>query len=325
MDIIPAFLKKHPCYTANKEFTPKGIMISMVGCPQPSAKVFINNWNRDSYHKACPHVLVDANDGKIYQTLPYNVQGQFAEDNLNDQYISVMLCEPAQIKYRGGEHFAIVGDKEKALEAVDRVYHSAVEVCTYLCQKFGFDPTTQIHSPAQGVNNPKDPNAFWRQLCRDDAVPYSMNTLKAHAKYEPVSESAPIDPARVTVGVDLSSSPDMSAVNGEIIKNEVISDEKTDPIPLHNEEDEQAKDETYQVDLSYTPEPAKLIDIQIDVPNLRIRKGPGTGLGCEPIGKYTGVGRFQITEIQNGSGSETGWGKLATGEGWVSMDFVKML
>lgn len=312
VSIITSYLKKNPCYIANEEFTPKGIMVSMVGCPQPSAKVFINNWNRESYTKACPHVLVDANDGKIYQTLPYCVRGRFAEADLNDQYISVLLCEPSQIKYSSGEHFNLVGDKDKALAAVERAYRSCVEACGTICRMFNFDPMTQIHSPAEGVNNPKEPNAFWRFF-----TPYTMESMKLLVRASvcsddqgeastpdatfghAVAEDVPSEPAPVTISVDCATGPDYTVVNGEIIPNPII------PVA--------------------EPAESEIINIQIDVPNLRIRKGPGAGPGCEPIGRYTGVGRFQITEIQNGSGSEKGWGKLATGEGWISMDYVTVL
>lgn len=309
VNIITSYLKKNPCYIANEEFTPKGIMVSMVGCPQPSAKVFINNWNRESYTKACPHILIDANDGKVYQTLPYCVRGKFAEADLNDQYISVLLCEPSQIKHHNGAYFRIVGSKEKALEAVDRVYNSAINTCVYLCHMFGFDPITSIHSSAEGVNNPKEPNTFWKQLFKEGSLPYTMSAFKQEVANcfvgtavtvgHSVTEGEPASVANVTVGIDLAEGADYTVVNGEVVPNPISSAEDTD-----------------------RPE---IINIQIDVPNLRIRKGPGIGEGCEPIGRYTGVGKFQIMEIQNGSGSKKGWGKLSSGDGWVSMDFVTVL
>lgn len=318
MNIITSFLKKNPCYIANDEFTPKGIMVSMVGCPQPSAKVFINNWNRESCDKVCPHILIDANDGKVYQTLPYCVRGRYSKSETDasyNDYIQVFLCEPSQIKYQKGAAFSIVGDKDRALEAVYRVYHSAVGVCSDLCRVFEFDTMTQIVSPEEGKVNPKEPNSFWRQLSRDDVTPYAMSVLRCAVeddiKTPPVMTNHVVkESAPVTIGVDLASGPDYTAVNGELIPN---PNSAVDCI----EEEEQAKDDVFNY-------PSNL-RVQIDIPNLRIRKGPGTGEGCEPIGKYATMGQCEITEIQNGSGSEKGWGKLSSGEGWVSMDFVKVL
>lgn len=346
MNIITSFLKKNPCYIANQEFTPKGIMVSMVGCPQPSAKVFINNWNRESCDKVCPHILIDANDGKVYQTLPYSVRGRYKKpdidesgkivtetDKMND-YLQVFLCEPSQIKYQKGETFSLVGDKDRAIEAVNRVYHSAIGVCSDLCRIFEFDTMTQIVSPEQGKNNPKEPNAFWRQLSREDAIPYMMSALKCSVendlKTPPVmtnhlvKEDSTSEETSIRIGIDLSNDPDYTVANGEGTSKPSFSVGPINSFVI-NAENEKAKDEVFEYPDEYQSAPSEFINIRIDVPNLRIRKGPGTGEGCEPIGKYTGIGQFQITEIQNGSGNQKGWGKLASGEGWVSMDFVTVL
>lgn len=60
--------------------------------------------------------------------------------------------------------------------------------------------------------------------------------------------------------------------------------------------------------------------VKIDIPNLRIRKGPGTD--TQDTGRYTGKGIFTITDVKNGTGSGTGWGKLKSGMGWISMDYA---
>lgn len=39
-------------------------------------------------------------------------------------------------------------------------------------------------------------------------------------------------------------------------------------------------------------------------------------------GKYTGKGVFTVTEVKSGIGSTTGWGKLKSGAGWISLDFA---
>ena len=54
---------------------------------------------------------------------------------------------------------------------------------------------------------------------------------------------------------------------------------------------------------------------------LNIRKGPGTNYAR--TGKFTGVGYFTIVEVKNGTGSKSGWGKLKSGAGWISLDYVK--
>ena len=39
----------------------------------------------------------------------------------------------------------------------------------------------------------------------------------------------------------------------------------------------------------------------------------------------TGIGVFTIVDVQSGQGSETGWGKLKSGAGWISLDYTKKL
>ena len=43
MNLIQSILTKNPCYTAGRKITVKGLMLHSVGCPQPSAAVFVRN------------------------------------------------------------------------------------------------------------------------------------------------------------------------------------------------------------------------------------------------------------------------------------------
>lgn len=61
--------------------------------------------------------------------------------------------------------------------------------------------------------------------------------------------------------------------------------------------------------------------VKIDINNLNIRKGPGKNYGT--IGRFTGKGVFTIVEVCPGIGSNAGWGRLDSGDGWISLDFAK--
>lgn len=63
--------------------------------------------------------------------------------------------------------------------------------------------------------------------------------------------------------------------------------------------------------------------VRVEIDNLNIRKGPGTNYG--KTGKYTGKGSFTIVDEAKGAGSDTGWGKLKSGAGWISLDFAKKI
>ena len=63
--------------------------------------------------------------------------------------------------------------------------------------------------------------------------------------------------------------------------------------------------------------------VKISVPNLNIRKGPGTDY--EKTGKFTGVGIFTIVNKKDGKGSKKGWGKLKSGAGWISLQYCEVI
>ena len=61
--------------------------------------------------------------------------------------------------------------------------------------------------------------------------------------------------------------------------------------------------------------------VRVTATDLNIRKGPGTD--TEKTGKYTGAGVFTIVEVKSGKGSKTGWGRLKSGVGWISLDYCQ--
>ena len=63
--------------------------------------------------------------------------------------------------------------------------------------------------------------------------------------------------------------------------------------------------------------------VKVSIRNLNIRKGPGTNYSR--TGSYTGIGVFTIVDVQSGQGSRSGWGKLKSGAGWISLDYCKKL
>lgn len=76
LKIIEKILTKNPCYIAGRKITVKGLMLHSVGCPQPSAMVFVKNWNPPANgREVCVHGFIDANTGEVYQTLPWDHRG----------------------------------------------------------------------------------------------------------------------------------------------------------------------------------------------------------------------------------------------------------
>ena len=63
--------------------------------------------------------------------------------------------------------------------------------------------------------------------------------------------------------------------------------------------------------------------VKVNIPDLNIRKGPGTNYN--KIGRFTGIGTFTIVEVKYGTGSKAGWGRLKSGLGWISLDYAKKI
>lgn len=57
---------------------------------------------------------------------------------------------------------------------------------------------------------------------------------------------------------------------------------------------------------------------------VRIRAGAGINT-THVDGRYLGSGIHEIDEVKEGPGSKTGWGHLASGIGWVGLDFVEKI
>lgn len=99
MKLVESIMTKNPCYTVGKKIAVKGLMLHSVGCPQPRASAILSSWNREGYTKACVHGFIDALDGTVYQTLPWDHRGWHGGGASNNTHIGVEMCEPACITY----------------------------------------------------------------------------------------------------------------------------------------------------------------------------------------------------------------------------------
>ena len=59
--------------------------------------------------------------------------------------------------------------------------------------------------------------------------------------------------------------------------------------------------------------------VKVTIPNLRIREK--ADVNSKSVG-FTGVGVFTIVEHVAGPGSKSGWGRLKSGKGWISLDYT---
>ena len=184
LKLVESMLTNNPCYKKGQKITVKGLMLHSVGCAQPSASVFIKNWNQASYSRACVHAFIDGDDGTVYQTLPWNYRGWHCGGTGNNTHIGVEMCEPSCIRYTGGATFTC-SDMAKAQESARKTYEAAVALFAMLCERFSLDPLADgvILSHSEGnkrglASAHADPEHLWRQL----SLPYTMDGFRNDVK-----------------------------------------------------------------------------------------------------------------------------------------------
>ena len=146
MNLQTLLFTKSDCYKKGDKITPKGIMVHSTGANNPNLKRYVgpndgllgentnkNYWNQSGLD-VCVHAFIGKlADGSIatYQVLPFNYKGWHCGTgskgkaySANNTYISFEICE----------------DDLTSSEYFSKVYQEAVEFCSYLCEKFNFDP-----------------------------------------------------------------------------------------------------------------------------------------------------------------------------------------
>lgn len=320
MKLVQSIMTKNPCYTAGRKIKVKGLMLHSVGCPQPNASVFIKNWNTPSYGTACVHGFIDGNDGTVYQTLPWNHRGWHCasgpKGSGNNTHIGVEMCEPASIRYTGGASFTC-SNLSAARASVKKTYEAAVELFAYLCKLYGLNPTADgvIISHREGhtrgiASNHGDPEHLWNGL----GMGYTMNTFRKDVKEKMQGGTVKPDETKEMYRVRKSWG-DASSQKGAFheLENAKKCADANKGYAVFNASGKQVYPKA-----DFSP-----YLVEVTATDLNIRKGPGTNY--EKTGKFTGKGVFTITEERAGTGSNKGWGKLKSGAGWISLDYVKRL
>lgn len=320
MKLVQSIMTKNPCYTAGRKITVKGLMLHSVGCPQPNASVFIKNWNTPSYGTACVHGFIDGNDGTVYQTLPWNHRGWHCasgpKGSGNNTHIGVEMCEPASIRYTGGSSFTC-SNLSAARTSVKKTYEAAVELFAYPCKLYGLNPTadgviiSHREGHARGIaSNHGDPEHLWNGL----GMGYTMNTFRKDVKEKMQGGTVKPDETKEMYRVRKSWEDAVSQKGAfHELENAKKCADANKGYAVFNTSGKQVYPKT-----DFSP-----YLVEVTATDLNIRKGPGTNYG--KTGKFTGKGVFTITEERAGTGSNRGWGKLKSGVGWISLDYVKRL
>lgn len=199
MKIIKSYLTKHRCYTANKKITPKGLMLHSVGCNQPSAEVFVKNWNSPTSGDVCVHAFIDGNTGDVYNTLPWEHRAWHCAGSGNNTHISVEMCEPSTIQYTGGSSW-IDKNPTNTKATVLRTYKAAVELFAFLCKEYNLNPLADgvIVSHSEGhkrgiASNHGDVEHIWNKFG------LTMDGFRQDVKAAMTQDTATEKPAKAPV------------------------------------------------------------------------------------------------------------------------------
>lgn len=198
MNIIKSICTKSDCYQADKKITVKGLMLHSVGCPQPKASAFINNWNKSGAN-ACVHAIVEPG-GDVYQLLPWNYKGWHGGGDSNNTHIGVEMTEPNTIKYMSGSAWTETGDGSNTKAHVLATYKYAVEFFASLCKEYSLDPLADgvIISHSEGykrgiASNHGDVEHLWNAFSltmaqfRQD-IRTAMDSIESEVKEEESTE-----------------------------------------------------------------------------------------------------------------------------------------
>ena len=139
MEIRKLFLTGNDCYKANQLLEPAGIMVHDTGADNPNLRRYVgpddgvlgenpygNHWNRPGVG-ACVHAFIGKDKNgqvRVYQTLPWDVRSWHCGRSGNNTHLSFEICQ----------------DSMKDETYFRQTVAKAVELCVYLCRKFGLDP-----------------------------------------------------------------------------------------------------------------------------------------------------------------------------------------
>lgn len=180
--MITRYLTRNPCYRLGRTIRVRGLMLHSVGTAQPDPLVFIRQFDRPDYDRACVHGFIGPKE--TYVTLPIlEIPGSAmrgwhgGKTASNDAYLGIEMTEPDTIRYTDGASFQVL-DREATIAHVRQVLDRAEDLFAQLCRFHGLDPLADgiILSHAEGgrrgiTTNHADPDHLWAGLGLD----YSMD------------------------------------------------------------------------------------------------------------------------------------------------------
>lgn len=167
-------------YRTFQERGPLGAVLHSIGTPQPSGKVIADYFDSPSV-EASVHMILQA-DGLCYRLAPDNYRMWHGGGSINNTHMGIEMTEPKGISYDPARGYRLtIYDREGALSHVRQTYDRAVELFSFLCRSYGWDPLKDgvilSHKECyeRGIgSNHGDPEHLWDAL----GTGYTMDTFR---------------------------------------------------------------------------------------------------------------------------------------------------
>lgn len=311
-----------------------------------------NDWNHTNRQAGMNCWIGKLADGSVttVQTMPWNYRpwgcGRGNNGSCNDGWIQFEICEDNMLNE---DYF-------------NKVYKEACEITAYICSMFNLDPRgytslngikvpvilchADSHTLGLGGNH-GDIYIWFEKYGKDmDDVRNDVAALMnlADSEHETIVDDAgssePTVNPEIKAGDIVKIAEDATYYSGKIIpawvkgKLWIVSSAKGDravidksadgkssirsPINAKHltviSEEDSSDSDAEQESIAYR--------VKVDVSALNIRKGPG--IGYDKTGVIEDNGVYTIVDEAEGEGA-TKWGKLKSGVGWISLDYVKKI
>ncbi len=352
LDIIKAHAVNNLCYIAKQKMVPKGIVVHSTGANNPYLKRYVdapsevgknaygNHWNvaKPEGRKVCVHAFIgyDKNNKiRVAEILPRDIccwgvgKGKNGSYNFSPGYIQFEICEDG------------LADRSY----YDKAFQVAAEYCAELCKAYGFGTDKIVgHIEAYRLgygSNHSDPEHWMKKFGQtmDDFRNSVSEILKSNSgkkenKEEPISKKTSIEKGDLVSIADnalyYNGSPVPAWVKAQ--KWYVMSNPRGDRVVVDQNEKRTTSicspiNKKFLTVVKKATSPSKTSSqkpylVRVIADCLYIRKGAGTN--TSKVGSITDKGVYTIVEEKTGKGASL-WGRLKSGAGWISLDYVKKL
>ncbi|MBP5432676.1 peptidoglycan recognition family protein [Ruminococcus sp.] len=144
-------IKNNKSYFNPEKISPKGICIYASGAVMTAIDMINKIFNImyiDAYENIAVHAIINYEDGKIYQTLPWNFKGNHNFSEMDNSYIGIVICE--------ADHCTLENDP------MADTFNTLAALVAWICNAYSINPNEDklIVQTETGLIN--DISSYWQ-------------------------------------------------------------------------------------------------------------------------------------------------------------------